>query len=150
MTQERWHDDEALLADLRQALAYGAPRDEALVEAGRAAFTWRTVDEELAALSYDSLLDDLSMVRGVDTAPRTLVFDAGALSVEVELDAGRLVGQLVPATAGEVVVQSQGAEVARATADGAGCFTARVPSGMRVRLRCTTESADVVTDWVST
>lgn len=149
MTQERWDDDENLLADLRQALAFAAPGD-AMVEAGRAAFTWRTVDEELANLTYDSLLDELSVVRGVDAAPRTLVFDAGSLSIELELVPGRIVGQLVPPMPGRVVVQSEETQVGRATVDTQGCFGIDVPAGTRVRLRCTTGLADVVTQWVTT
>ena len=35
-------------------------------------------------------------------------------------------------------------------ADDAGCFSVVAPPGARVRLRCTTPSATVVTDWVRT
>lgn len=151
MAQRRWDDDESLLADLGEALAFAAPR-EAVLDAGRQALTWRTVDEELASLSYDSLLDDRVMVRGAGAVPRSLVFDSGSLSVELELDADRIVGQLVPAASGKVVVQSETVDVVvRGSADTEGCFTLHgVPSGTRVRLRCSTGSASVVTDWVRT
>ena len=40
-------------------------------EAARAAFTWRTVDAELAELLHDSALESAA-VRGADDAARTL------------------------------------------------------------------------------
>jgi hypothetical protein len=150
MTQPRWADDESLLADLGQALAAGAPHSESLVEAGRAAFTWRTVDEELAGLAYDSLLDDRVLVRGTVTTPRSLVFEAGEVSVELEVGNDRVVGQFIPPMPGEVAVCSQTAELGHATADDAGCFTLSVPADVLVRLRCTTGAATFVTDWVRT
>ncbi|WP_258723509.1 hypothetical protein [Cellulomonas sp. NS3] len=156
MTQPRWTDDDELLADLRSALGGGAPVGEGApvsareLEAARAAYTWRTVDAELATLSYDSLLDDRVLVRGAAAAPRSLVFDAADLTVELEVTAGRLVGQLVPPGPGEVVLDTQSAQEGPVATDDAGCFTLSAPPGARVRLRCTTPSGTVVTDWVRT
>jgi hypothetical protein len=150
MTQPRWTDDESLLADLRAALGGAAPAGEQQLEAARAAFTWRTVDAELAALTYDSLLDDRVLVRGAVTAPRSLVFEAADLSVELEITHDRILGQLVPPGPGDVVVQTETADLAQVPADDAGCFTVPGVPGARVRLRCTTASATVVTDWVRT
>jgi hypothetical protein len=148
MTQPRWTDDESLIADLRDALGGTTPADERRLDAARAAFTWRTVDAELASLTYDSLLDDRVLVRGAVTAPRSLVFDAAALSVELEITADRIVGQLVPPGPGDVLVQTEAVDVARVPADDAGCFTVAGTPGARIRLRCTTPTATVVTDWV--
>ncbi len=153
MTEPRWSDDDALLADLKAALAHAGPADDALLESGRGAFAWRTVDAELAALTYDSLLDDLTVVRGGTGAPtdgpRSLVFEAGDVSVELDVLPGRIVGQLVPGAPGEVVVQSRTEDLVRATADDAGLFSVEVtaPDGP-VRLRCTTAAGTLVTDWV--
>jgi hypothetical protein len=153
MTEPRWSDDDALLADLKAALAQAGPPDEALLESGRSAFAWRTVDAELAALTYDSLLDELTVVRGQSggtaDGPRSLVFEAGDVSVELDVLPGRIVGQIVPGAAGEVVVQTPTEDLVRATADDAGLFSVTVttPDGL-VRLRCTTAAGTVVTDWV--
>jgi hypothetical protein len=151
MTQPRWSGDDALLRDLQDALAHGAPARDADLEAGRAAYAWRTVDEELAALTYDSLLDDGPTVRGVATAPRSLVFESGDVAVELDVLPQRLVGQLVPGAAGDVVVQSGTEVVARVRADDAGCFSVSIDPSRAplVRLRCTTGDRTVVTDWVT-
>lgn len=148
MAHHGWNDDETLLAELRAALGGGAAVDERELEAARGAFTWRTVDAELASLTYDSLLDDRVLVRGTATAPRSLVFDAAELSVELEITADRIVGQLVPPGPGDVVLQTERADVAHVLADDAGCFTVPGAPRERIRLRCTTPSGTVVTDWV--
>ncbi|GEA89098.1 hypothetical protein [Cellulomonas cellasea] len=150
MTQPRWTDDDELLADLRAALGRATPASARELEGARAAFTWRTVDAELATLSYDSLLDDRVLVRGAATAPRSLVFDAPDLTVELEVTGERLVGQLVPPGPGDVVLQTADGRESPVPADDAGCFSVAAPPGTRIRLRCTTPSATVVTDWVRT
>ncbi len=151
MTQPRWSGDDELLRDLQEALAHAAPARDTDLEAGRSAYAWRTVDEELAALTYDSLLDDVPAVRGVATAPRSLVFESDDVAVELDVLPQRLVGQLVPGTAGDVVVLSRTGVVTRVRADDAGCFSVSIdPAGAPlVRLRCTISDRTVVTDWVT-
>ena len=51
-------DDEELLAALRQALRARQAVSPGFVEAGKGAFAWRTIDAELAQLTYDSLVDE--------------------------------------------------------------------------------------------
>jgi hypothetical protein len=150
MTQPGWSDDDALMADLMQALARSAPADDAVLEAGRRAFTWRTVDEELASLTYDSLLDDTALVRSGSATTRSLEFETDDVAVTVDILPRRLVGQLVPGTRGEIVVESRAGEVGRGVVDDQGCFTldVDVAADALVRLRCTTEGGTVVTDWV--
>jgi len=48
-----WNDDEKLIEALREAFASADDVPAAFVEAGKAAFAWRTIDAELAALTYD-------------------------------------------------------------------------------------------------
>ncbi|MBB2921586.1 hypothetical protein [Cellulomonas cellasea] len=150
MAHHGWTDDETLLTELRAALGPGARVDERQLEAARAAFTWRTVDAELASLTYDSLLDDRVLVRGTATAPRSLVFDSVDLTVELEVTAGRVVGQLVPPGPGEVALETESAQGGPVPTDDAGCFTLATDPGARIRLRCTTPTTTVVTDWVRT
>ena len=52
--------------------------------AARAAFAWRTIDEELLELDHDSESAGL-LVRGADTA-RVLGFRGREVTLEVELD----------------------------------------------------------------
>jgi hypothetical protein len=90
--------DAALLADLRALVERADPVPADLVAAARGSLTWRTIDEELAELAFDSSVDGLVGTRAhsTATAPRQLSFEAGTAAVEVELADGRLVGQLVP------------------------------------------------------
>ena len=50
----RWDDDDELLAFLDEALRTEGDVPPDFVAAGKAAFTWRSIDAELAALVYDS------------------------------------------------------------------------------------------------
>jgi hypothetical protein len=144
------HEDEQLLTELRSALVDVDPVPDGVTAAARDAFGWRTLDAELAALSYDSLLDDkvLAGVRSDGDAARLLTFESPALTVEVEVGSGRIIGQLVPPQAGEVEVRHAGGSMTVA-ADAVGRFVANgVPAGP-VSLRCrTTDAAAVVTDWI--
>jgi hypothetical protein len=148
MTGTGWHDDDRLLADLREALRRAGTAPGRMTAAGEAAFTWRTVDAELAALTYDSLLDEGALVRGVVASPRTLVFEGTELSVEIELTADALVGQLVPPSAGEVTLVAPHGELERTSTDELGCFTLARPQRGPVRLRCATPSGPLLTEWV--
>jgi hypothetical protein len=144
--------DEQLLADLRDAGSLDAVPADA-VAAARAAFLWRTIDAELAELTYDSVLDDqlLAGVRSTATA-RFLTFESPDLTVEVEAspvgEAHRLMGQLVPPQTGSVELRHPGGSTT-VEADELGRFTVDgVPSGP-VSLRCRAHSgATVTTDWV--
>jgi len=149
MTQARWSDDDQLQADLQRALSEAAV-DDAVVDAAKAAFAWRTVDEELAALTYDSLLDESASVRsGSGTAElRSLAFESGSVTVELDVSPTRIVGQLVPGRQGVIVLQSPSGEVGRVSSDDAGYFAIAAPTEPLVRVRCTTDLGSVVTDWV--
>ena len=89
--------DDDLLGELRTALTPD-PVPAAVVEAARASFTWRSVDEELAELLSDSADLALTGVRG--TGDRRLSFEAPQLVIEFVLVPGprgsRLEGQLAP------------------------------------------------------
>ena len=122
-------DDDALLADLGELLRSRNEPPPELVEAGKALYTWRTVDAELAELSFDSLVDAGSTTRAGD-GPRLLVFAAGEHTVDVEVlddpTGRRLIGQLSPPGPAEVRLRT-GAEVADTTADDLGRFMLALP-----------------------
>lgn len=143
-------DDAQLLNELRAALRDQDAVPAAVTEAAIAAFAWRTIDVELAALSYDSFLDDkeLAGVRSAGGGARMLTFDAAGLTVEIEIDQGRVIGQLVPAQAGKVQVRHSGGSVT-VQADDRGRFSCDgVPRGP-FSLRCMTSNATpIVTDWI--
>ena len=135
MGTHRWDDDDRLLDDLGAALRAAGP-----VPASVAA--------ELAALRYDSLLDRELLLRGSAPISRSLVFQGSTMSVDVELSDDMLVGQLVPPTAGEVVLLGIAGELGRTHADELGSFTLPAPTRGPIRLLCDTSSGRLVTEWL--
>ncbi|MBC8090855.1 MAG: hypothetical protein H7Y15_02735 [Pseudonocardia sp.] len=132
------HEDSALLAELSALLVREPPAD--VLYAARESFTWRTVGAEIAALQYDSLLDDTVTTRA-GGQPRILTFEVHRLTIEVELDTTpsgrRLLGQLVPAQAAELELRSGDRVLATGTADELGRFIVALPTATgRVTLRC--------------
>jgi len=144
--------DTALIGALRGLGQRIDPEPPELAARAISAFTWRTIDAELAALTYDSLLDEdrLVGVRG-DDGPRQLTFEGPDLTVELEVgDDGCLVGQLVPASQAEVEVRWPGSSTT-VQADDLGRFA--MPGGRTgpVSLRCRLQgssTAGIVTSWV--
>jgi hypothetical protein len=143
--------DEGLLTRLRLVVREHDPVPEAVFAAARAAWGWRTIDADLAALTFDSAMAEreLAGVRGT-AQPRLLTFSAGHLTVEVEVheqrQGRRLVGQVVPPAAGRLEVRHPGGQV-DAAVDDLGRFVADgVPAGP-VSLRCHTAGGIVDTDW---
>ena len=142
---------------LQRAVRHLDPVPEAVVEAARAAFTWRTIDEELAALAFDSATDaELAGVRSTGGA-RALTFEAGdvVIDVEVRADAGvrTVLGQVVgPEGAAPALELQTPARSVALPVDELGRFLrAAVPAGP-VRLRCTFAPSQslrpVTTEWV--
>ncbi len=113
--------DDELLAALAEAVAEADLVTDRQREAAQAAFTWRTVDQELAELLHDSALE-LTGVRGADDAPRTLSFASGALTLEVEIDGDVVIGQVVGGTAESVVLQRSAGDDQPLDVDTAGFF----------------------------
>ncbi len=102
-----WTDDQ-ILAMLRRALEAADPVPETARRAARAAFTWRSIDAELAELVYDSAEEDVAGVRGTETA-RQVAFRAPGVEVEVMVTHSggrRIVGQLVPPQSARIELQT--------------------------------------------
>jgi hypothetical protein len=178
VTGHLWSDDDDLLvATLKRALRPAASIPESFVAAGKAAFAWRTIDAELAALTYDSAQqsdkpldpadvdDQLVGASRADSAPlRALTFASAELTIEVEVTHDALFGQLVPPQPGRVDVcvangaangVADGEAITDVPIDEVGCFIIRpVPSGS-FRLRCHTDpagpsaGATVLTGWMT-
>ena len=89
--------DDDLLELVGRALRAADPVPDRVLDGARAAWTWRTIDEELAELVFDSAAE-LTGVRSEDTA-RQLTFRAPGMEIEVMVTdeaTRRIVGQLVP------------------------------------------------------
>jgi hypothetical protein len=128
--------DEQLLQELRNVLP-ADPVPPAVVAAARATFTWRSVDDELAALLSDSADLALTGVRG--GGDRRLAFEAPQLVIEFVLVPGsrgsRLEGQLAPPGPARIEVL-RGDQVTEIEADEHGRFAldgiANGPLALRV------------------
>ena len=148
MTASGWDEDDDLLEQLRTAVRQAGEPTPAMVAAASAALSWATVDAELAALTYDSMVEETAGVRGGSSGPRGLVFEGEQVSVELEQDPDCLIGQLVPPTPGEVALLHPGGELARTDVDEWGRFRFDRAVTGPVRLRCSTSSGILLTDWI--
>lgn len=156
-------EDAALEQQLRRAVERFDPIPPRLARVAIDAFTWRTIDAELAELVFDSLVTAAS-VRGAGEA-RLLTFETGTLTIELEVssaagpttapgsvvapDARRVSGRLIPAQRAEVEVQAGDLQVSGA-ADELGRFALIVAGSGPLRLKCRPEGqiSPVVTEWV--
>jgi hypothetical protein len=128
-----------------------------VIQSGRDSLTWRTIDAELAALTYDSAAEQpaAAVVRAWE-GPRLLTFEAQGLTVEVEVTAlgarRQLIGQLVPPQQALVTVRHHQGDTVTVEADELGRFrTADLPAGLsslRCQLAGMPAGAAVVTDWI--
>lgn len=144
-------EDIGLLSALCEMFDEIDPVPQEVVQAGYAAFTWRTVDAELAELAEDSMLAGVGSVRGTDTT--LLTFEAPSVSVVVEVteigDRRKLVGQLVPACSSTLRIEHPAGAIT-VEVDEQGLFSAdSLPAGpARVALTVPGGGA-VVTSWVT-
>ncbi len=115
-----YDDDETLLRDLGDAVADSRAVTERARAAARAAFAWRTIDEELLELDHDSESAGL-LVRGADTA-RVLGFRGREVTLEVEVDRGQLTGQVIPGQVCRVSVVTPAGDRWEVLSDESGVF----------------------------
>jgi hypothetical protein len=142
--------DDDLLELVGRALRAADPVPERVLDGGRAAWTWRTIDEELAELVFDSAAE-LTGVRSEDTA-RQLTFRSPGMEIEVMVTdeaTRRIVGQLVPPGAFTITLQAGDAEVTAAT-DRLGRFTFDpvAPGPVRIAIADPDGVPIVTTEWV--
>jgi hypothetical protein len=104
MASQWWSDDDQLQEVLRDALSIARELPPGFVNAGKAVYAWRTIDAELAALTYDSAWDaeELTLTRAESAILRTLTFASDALTIELELTEREVLGQISPPQAGTV------------------------------------------------
>ena len=153
---ELWDDDDVLESELRRLATLADPVPAAVLEVAKAGLAWRTIDAELAELSYDSMLEGAGAgARG--GAGRELTFEAGGFVVDLQVsdpadpfDAGSLLGQLVPSQPAVIEIRTP-TEVVEVTADGLGRFRAPHPGPGPISLRCRLgeRGTTIATDWVT-
>ena len=132
--------DDRLLAELRK-MVDGAVSDTSL-ELARAAYDWRTMDDELAELVADSLLES-SGVRA-HTGLRMVTFQSPSIAILLEIEGLVLTGQLAPPQALAVSVARPDGSTRTVEADEGGRFEVELAAGGPVLLRAGTYQ----TDWL--
>ncbi len=152
MTTPLPDDDDQLLRELGEALRSAGPITDDDLTRARTAYTWRTIDDELAlaALVFDSSIQERPLVRG-ETVPgaRTLIFEGDTVSVEVDTTPDALLGRVVPPGRADISLMTTSGPVGETTADDMGSFVlSAAPKGPPVRLLCRTATTRLVTDWV--
>jgi hypothetical protein len=151
MMAERW-DDEELLAALQEALGARLAVPPEFVEAGKNAFAWHDIDAELARLTYDSTRGSslAAATRSEAASIRALTFTSPRLTIELEVTADAVLGQVVPAQGATIEVQTNAGTEAVIGTDEIGCFSIDPIPGGPFRLRCQAPAMiDVLTSWIT-
>jgi len=141
-------------AELRAIFSHMDPVPQLLDDAARTAFTWRTVDDELAELMRDSAEEEAGqLVRG-GHGPRQLSFESPRLGIELEVVSTgprerRLDGQLLPPAAATVTIKRPGEDGLSVQADELGRFSL---DGLRagvVRLHVLLRGTQIAIPWTT-
>jgi hypothetical protein len=154
--------DDDLLIELRALFTRLDPMARQVLDQAHVVYCWRSVDSELAELSFDSLVDEnlmLAVRAGGDPGDRPRMLGFGAVvdgedvAIDVEVTAGpngpALVGQLSPPEATTVQLHAGTGEVDTVQADELGRFLIEPVPGGPVRLRVQHGDRHVDTTWVS-
>ena len=149
-------NDATTESELRAIFGHMDPVPQLLQDGARAAFTWRTVDAELAELMRDSAEaeeDVDALVRG-GHGPRQLSFESPKLGIELEVTATgprerRLEGQLLPPADAAVTIERPGEDGLSVQVDELGRF---VLDGLRagvMRLHVALDGAQIAIPWTT-
>ncbi|MFK4144882.1 hypothetical protein [Streptomyces sp. NPDC004065] len=142
-------EDGLLEEELRQAVAVLDPVPDGLLHLAVEAYALHDLDARIAELTFDSLLDAIP-VRGAVDVPRMLTFQAGELTVDVEVSEDGLMGQVLPPRRTRVEVLRGPQRGPALTTDELGRFSAPEPPAGPFALRLHTEDGVVVTEWLRT
>jgi hypothetical protein len=149
-----WNNDEQLIADLGEALRAEQKVPVRLVEIGKAAFAWHSVDGELAELTFDSAApsgqEAMAGTRAEPAAFRAMTFAASELNIELEVITDALVGQVAPPQPGEIEVRLRDDSAGTVMVNDVGWFEIRPrPVGpFRLHMR-PADGGEVFTEWIS-
>jgi hypothetical protein len=143
-------------AELRAIFGHMDPVPQLLEDGARAAFTWRTVDAELAELMRDSAEaeEEVGMLVRGGQGLRQLSFESPKLGIELEVTSTgprerRLEGQLLPPEAATVTVERPGEDGLTVQADELGRFVLDGLKAGVVRLHVALRGAQIAIPWTS-
>ena len=141
-------------AELRAIVSHLDPVPQLLDEAARSAFTWRTVDDELAELMRDSAEEEAgALVRGAATL-RQLSFESPRLGIELEVAhtgprERRLEGQLLPPAPATVTLERPGEDPVSVQADELGRFSLDGLKAGVIRLHVVLRGVQIAVPWTT-
>ncbi len=149
--------DDELMAALSEAVTETAPEVvDRRRAAAQAAFTWRTIDTELAELLHDSALEVGAAVRSAAEGPRSLSFGRSGLTLEIEIDGDQVLGEVIAegsaasdAGPAVVVLRRPDADDVTVEADAAGFFRFSDVGPGTVRFEVTRGEWSLTTPWVT-
>jgi hypothetical protein len=152
MNDEVPFDDEEFDAglleeELRRAAVILDPLPAELRQIAVEAYALHDLDARIAELTFDSVVDAIP-VRGAGDVPRMLTFRAGEVTVDVEVTAQGLMGQVLPPQPARIEVLSGPQPSAALLADDMGRFTTDAPLSGPFALRLRTGEEVVVTEWL--
>jgi hypothetical protein len=141
------HDDAALEQLLAAGLDAVEPVPAAALAAAYGAVGLVTVEAELAALVYDSRHSELALTRSEEAQARIVTFANDHLTIDLELlaDGRTIVGELQPAEAATVALETVGQGQVAAMADEFGRFRL-VSDATSFRIRVIDR---LVTPWIT-
>ena len=145
-------DDEQLWEALQESMRARQAVPSWFIETGKNAFAWHNIDAELAQLTYDSYQDrrEAAAMRSETASIRALTFTSDHLSVELEVTAHSLLGQIIPPRAGELEIHTRAGEISSVEVDEIGRFAVDPIPESPFRLRCSTaDDTDVLTGWIT-
>ena len=140
-------DADLLEEELRGAAAVLDPLPAELLQLAMDAYLLHDLDARVAELTFDSLVDAIP-VRGVEDPPRMLTFQAGELTVDVEVTGDGLLGQLLPPQSARIEVLGGPGAARPLTVDAMGRFAADTPPSGPFALRLRTGGDVIVTEWL--
>ncbi|MGW7418642.1 hypothetical protein ACWGJB_00940 [Streptomyces sp. NPDC054813] len=140
-------DADLLEEELRQAAVVLDPLPAGLLQLAMDAYVLHDLEARVAELTFDSLVDAIP-VRGAEAPPRMLTFQAGDLTVDIEVTDEGLLGQVLPPQSARIEVLGGPAAVRPLTADGMGRFASDTPPAGPFALRLRTGGDVIVTEWL--
>jgi hypothetical protein len=151
VASQQWADDDQLMAALAEALQAESDVPREFIEAGQAAFTWHSIDAELAALTFDSATETMAAaVRSAEATPRFLTFTAADFTIGLEIGQDEVIGQIVPPQPGHVDAYPVRGAALTATIDEIGFFIIRSLPASPFRLHCHAGTGvSVLTTWIT-
>jgi hypothetical protein len=150
MTPDWLADDDRLFEALRACLASTGRVPSDVVTAAKQVFELRYMDEELARLTYDSRADAelVGAFRAETLSVRSLMFGFDDVTLDVDVLADSVVGQVSPAQAGVVVIETRERRAGQGSIESSGMFSIPVRTRGEVRFRVeSAEGRSFVTEW---